>query len=105
MAATSARMRVARAPALRRIVVAVDPAISNNESSDETGIIVCGVDEVGDGYVLEDRSGRFSPSEWAQIAVGLYHKYHADRIIAEKTKAAKWCEAPCKAPIQTCPSN
>jgi phage terminase large subunit-like protein len=38
------RDRVARAPELKRIVVAIDPAVSNNEGSDQTGIIVAGVD-------------------------------------------------------------
>ena len=38
------RDRVARAPELKRIVVAIDPAVSTNEGSDETGIIVAGID-------------------------------------------------------------
>ena len=37
------RDRVTRRPNLRRIVVAIDPAVSNNEGSDETGIIVAGI--------------------------------------------------------------
>src|SRR4051794_16201511 len=42
---------------LRRIVVAIDPAGSSNKNSDETGIIVAGVDRAGIGYVLKDLSG------------------------------------------------
>ena|ERR1700731_610257 len=38
------RDRVARAPELKRIVVAIDPAVSTNEGSGETGIIVAGID-------------------------------------------------------------
>jgi phage terminase large subunit-like protein len=53
------RDRVSEAPqVLRRIVVAIDPAISNHEGSDETGIIVAGIGQNGHAYVLEDLSGR-----------------------------------------------
>jgi phage terminase large subunit-like protein len=48
-----------RAPELQRIVVAIDPAVSSNEGSDETGIIVAGRDERGHGFVIEDLSGRY----------------------------------------------
>jgi phage terminase large subunit-like protein len=61
--------RVAHAPDLARIVVAVDPAVSTNEGSDETGIIVVGVGVDGRFYVLADLSGRYGPDEWARKAV------------------------------------
>jgi len=70
-------------PDLRRIVVAIDPAATSGESSDETGIMVSGVDRNGHGWVLEDLSGRYSPEGWAKIAVGAYRKWGADRIIGE----------------------
>ncbi|MGA7121196.1 MAG: terminase family protein, partial [Polyangiaceae bacterium] len=47
-------LRVAEAPELRAIVVAVDPAVTSGEFSNETGIIVAGVGVDGHGYVLED---------------------------------------------------
>ncbi len=78
------RDRVERAPPeLKRVVVAVDPAVSNNEGSDETGIIVAGIDRDGHGYIIEDISGRYAPFEWAQKAVQAYQRHRADRIIAE----------------------
>ena len=70
-------------PDLSRIVVAIDPAVTTGEEADETGIVVAGRDYQGRGYVLEDRSGRFSPIEWAREAIMLYRKYDADRIVAE----------------------
>ena len=70
-------------PHLRRIVVAIDPAATANADSDETGIIVAGVDEDGHGYVLEDRSMRGSPAEWASAAITAHHVHKADRIVAE----------------------
>lgn len=75
--------RVPRAPALDRIVVAVDPAVTSAESSDETGIIVAGIDRRGAGYVLADHSGKYSPAEWAHLVVRLYREHSADRIVAE----------------------
>jgi phage terminase large subunit-like protein len=77
------RDRVERAPELKRIVVAIDPAVSNSEGSDETGIVVAGVGRDGHGYILEDLSGRYAPHEWAQKAVAAYQRHRADRIIAE----------------------
>jgi len=68
---------------LRRCVVAIDPAVSNEEYSDETGIIVAGLGHDNRGYVLEDGSGRMSPHEWARRAIDLYHKWGCDRVIGE----------------------
>ncbi|WOJ89897.1 terminase family protein [Methylocapsa polymorpha] len=68
----------------QRIVVAIDPAVSVGEDSDETGIIVAGIDYEGEGYVLEDLSGRYSPTEWATKAIGAFRRHRADRIVAEK---------------------
>ena len=76
-------LRRHKAPDMKRIVVAVDPAVSIGEDSDETGIIVAGLGVDDHGYVLEDASGKYSPAEWARRVVALYQKYHADRVIAE----------------------
>ena len=72
-----------RAPDLTRVVVAIDPAVSTSEGSDETGIIVAGKDERGHGYVLEDLSGRYQPATWARTAIEAYRRHCADRIVAE----------------------
>lgn len=76
--------RVTSFPDLVRIVVGVDPAASDNEGAAETGIIVAGVGKDGHGYVLDDMSLRASPAGWASQVVAAYHKYKADRIVAEK---------------------
>lgn len=68
---------------MKRIVVAIDPAISNDVGSDETGIIVAGIDKDNKCYVLEDASGKYRPEEWARRAVTLFDLYEADRIVAE----------------------
>lgn len=75
--------RVSKVPELKRIVVAVDPAVTNNPQSDETGIIVCGLGIDDHGYILADISGRFSPLQWAERVVHNYNKFEADHIVAE----------------------
>lgn len=78
------RDRVKEAPKeLIRIVVAIDPAVTSNEDSDETGVIVSGVDAAGHGYLLEDLSGKYAPHEWARKAIRAYHDWKADLIIGE----------------------
>ena len=79
-------------PPMRRIVVAIDPAVSVSETSDETGIIVAGLGTDSQGYVLEDASGKFSPIEWASRAVTLYRKWGADRIVAEANQGGAMVE-------------
>ena len=68
---------------LVEVVVAIDPAVSSNPRSDETGIVVAGVDSEKRCYVLADGSGRMTPNDWAERAIALYDKYSADRIIGE----------------------
>jgi phage terminase large subunit-like protein len=75
---------VRRAPAeLKRVVVAVDPAVSSGEGADRSGIVVVAQGEDGHGYVLEDRSGRYTPHEWAKLVATLYKAHGADHVIAE----------------------
>lgn len=77
--------RVREHPDLARVVVAIDPAVSSNPDSDETGIIAAGVTagENAHGYVLGDASGTYSPDAWARKAVELYRSLQADYIVAE----------------------
>jgi len=78
---------------LTRIVVAVDPAISANEGSDETGIVVAGIDTQGHGYVLEDLTVKGSPDRWASIAVDAYRRWMADAIVAESNQGGSMVES------------
>jgi phage terminase large subunit-like protein len=87
------KARRERVPELQRIVVAVDPAVSSHEGSDETGIIVVGKDDRGHGYVLEDLSGRYAPDDWARAAISAYHRHSADRIVAEVNQGGALVEA------------
>jgi phage terminase large subunit-like protein len=79
-------------PDLVRVGVAIDPAASSGEDSDETGIIVAGKDKQSRGYVLGDLSGRYTPIEWARIAVAAYKAHGADRIVAEVNNGGEMVE-------------
>ncbi len=87
------RVQPDQVPALARVVVAIDPAVSNNSGSDETGIIVAGRADDGHAYILADCSGRLSPDGWARTAINAYYRHRADRIIAEVNNGGALVEA------------
>lgn len=94
---------------LERIIVAVDPAASSEEGSDETGIVVVGCARDADGYmrgyVLADRTIRGAPDVWAKRAVSAYREFEADRIVAEKNQGGEMVEAVIKAADRNVPVN
>ncbi len=71
------------AEAFRRVVVAIDPAVTNVDGSAETGIVVGAVGESGQFYVLDDLTVSASPDGWARQAVTGYYKYKGDRVVGE----------------------
>jgi hypothetical protein len=77
----------------QRIVIGVDPAGSTAEWADQTGIVVCALGHDSHLYVLEDASGQYTPSQWAQVCVDLYHRYRADRICVERNYGGDMVEA------------
>lgn len=68
---------------LDRVLVGVDPAGSQNKRSDLTGIVVVGIRD-GVLYVLDDLSGKFSPSGWAAAVIRAYETYKADAVVVER---------------------
>lgn len=81
--------RVFKTPEMKRIVVAIDPAISSGEDSNETGIIAGGIGKDGHGYILDDRTVKAAPAVWAAEAVKAYVFHKADRIIAEANQGGE----------------
>ena len=75
--------RVSEIPEMKNIIVAVDPAVTSGDDADETGIVVVGKDTNNEYYVLEDKSGKYSPDQWGNVAIDLFHQWDADRIVAE----------------------
>lgn len=76
------RCRLTHGADYSRVVVAVDPAVTSNALSNETGIVVIGMDRQRRAFVLEDLSGRYSPNEWSSIAVDAATRWKAS-IVAE----------------------
>ena len=79
----SARIKLENIPPLIRVVVGVDPAVTNTETSDSTGIVTAGMDANGHYYVLADDTLKASPQDWATQAVKSFELHKADRIVAE----------------------
>ncbi|MEQ8751860.1 MAG: terminase family protein [Amphiplicatus sp.] len=85
--------RISAAPALERIVVAIDPPASSGPEADECGIVVAGVAD-GIAYVLADWSkGAMSPRLWAERALAAYHEFSADRIVVEVNQGGEMARA------------
>lgn len=84
--------RVSAAPTLTKIVVAVDPAASYSEDSDETGIVCAGVAEDRHGYVLADETCRDKPEGWARRAIELFHRFRANLLIVEDNNGGDMVE-------------
>lgn len=75
--------RVNEVPKMKRIVVAIDPAVTATDTSDETGICVKGLGIDNHTYTLADLTGTYTPNEWARIAVDAYHEFKADLLVGE----------------------
>jgi predicted phage terminase large subunit-like protein len=78
---------------LQRIVIGVDPAISQHENSDLTGIVVAalGIDDCA--YVLADLSCKMSPDGWARRVARAYDEFEADRVVAEVNQGGALVES------------
>jgi phage terminase large subunit-like protein len=91
--------RVAKAPQLSRIVVAVDPPVTGHAGSDECGIMVVGAVTEGPpqtwrAYVLEDATVKSaSPDTWARAAIAAKERFQADRVVAEVNQGGDMVES------------
>jgi len=88
---------------LQRIVVAIDPAVTSNQNSDETGMIVAGRDVNNHYYILHDASQISSPDEWVKKAISLYKQYECDRIVAEVNNGGDLIERLLRTQNQSIP--
>lgn len=77
-------------PEMQKIVVAIDPAISESETSDETGIVAAGRGIDGEDYVLADRSGRVVGIKAAVRAWLLWVELDADELVYEDNQGDEW---------------
>ena len=88
---------------LIKVVVSVDPAITSNEESDLTGIMVAGIDINGNAYILEDATDSYMPEQWAAKAISLYNEYEADLIVAERNQGGDMVRSTLRTVDDTAP--
>jgi phage terminase large subunit-like protein len=88
-------------PNLARVVIAVDPAVSVGEDSDDTGIVAAGTTSINrndaDVIVLKDRTCHLSPNGWAEVVLSLYDEVNADLVVAETNNGGDLVEATLRA--------
>lgn len=87
------KLRVKAHPKLKRIVVAIDPAVTSTEKSDETGIMIMGKGFNDEFYVLDDLSGIYTPNGWGSKAILAYDRHEADRIVGEVNQGGDMVQA------------
>lgn len=96
---------VRNVPNLVRIVVAVDPSgtkgtqeeVAKREKADDIGIIVAGLGEDGNVYVIEDRTVNLSPLSWGRVVCERYAYWRADRVVGEINFGGALVEANVRA--------
>ncbi len=81
--ATRIKMGEIRWDLIVRIVVAIDPAVTAGEDSDETGIIVAGLTRSAHVVIIDDLTCKESPLGWAKVAIAAFKARRADRIVGE----------------------
>jgi phage terminase large subunit-like protein len=85
-------------PEFRRVVVAIDPSVSAEALTAETGIVAAGLGVDDHAYVLADESVmQPTPEQWGNAAIGCYHKLKADRILGEVNNGGDLVEANIRA--------
>lgn len=78
---------------LSRVILAIDPAVTKTAQSDETGMVVVGLDRERKCYVLDDVSGHYSPQEWAEVAKSTADEWKIDTYVAEGNQGHDLVEA------------
>ncbi|WP_458574434.1 phage terminase large subunit [Sphingopyxis sp. RIFCSPHIGHO2_12_FULL_65_19] len=90
-------------PALKRVVIGVDPSGSDGTGGDCQGIVVVGLGNDGHGYVLADRSCRLSPDGWARMVARAAEEFGADRVVAERNYGGAMVEAVLRSAARKLP--
>jgi phage terminase large subunit-like protein len=90
------RQRVSAAPDLKRILIGVDPPVS--EHGDACGIVAVGIGEDKKAYVLADHSiAGASPERWARAVAAAVDLWQADRVVAEDNQGGNMVETVLRA--------
>lgn len=81
-----------RMPRLVRVVMGIDPAITDNPWSDLTGIVIVGLGDDGHLYVLDDVSLRGKPNEWAEKVFEAVERWGVSKIVPETNRGGDLVE-------------
>lgn len=74
-----------------RTVLAIDPAVTNNEESDETGLVVAS--KCGELYKVDaDYTCKESTQTWAEKAIWAFEYHDCDAIVAETNQGGDLVE-------------
>lgn len=74
--------------------MAVDPPASSRAGADSCGLVAAGIDAAGVVHVLADATEQgLRPAQWAAKAVALFHRFAADRIVAEVNQRGEMVRA------------
>lgn len=88
--------RASTAPGLTRVVIGVDPPVSEN--GDACGIVAVGLGADKKAYVLADNSiSGASPERWARAVAAAAEAWQADRVVAEDNQGGNMVETVLRA--------
>lgn len=80
------RFSLQRIPPMKRIALAIDPAISVLRGTDPTGIVGGGRGVDDELYLFFAREGKWSPREWAEILLDVRVELGAEAIVGERNR-------------------
>lgn len=90
------RQRANVTPQIVRVVIGVDPPVS--EHGDQCGIVAVGIGADKKAYVLADHSvGGASPESWARAVAAAAEMWQADRVVAEDNQGGNMVESVLRA--------
>src|SRR5699024_10488476 len=84
-----ARVRPDDVPDLEHVAVAIDPATTHGEDSDETGLAVAARGDGSEIYIPHRPGQPVSPNRWANRALDLYELHEANEIVAESNQGGE----------------
>lgn len=78
------------------IVLAFDPAVTNNEKSDAHGVAIAGKTAEGVIHVLDSYEVKMDVNDAAVKVIAQYHAYNCSKLVYETNQGADWIEALIK---------
>ena len=80
------RIRPDEVPVFDEIIIPIDPAVTSDEGSDDTGIIPVGMKRINGFehiYALADYTCHETPTGWAKAALRAYSVFKANEVVGE----------------------